>query len=534
MKMRLAPFLCSAVLASTFCLSKPVIAAAPAADHLTFIVINDTYRAENFAYLRTLRAQLEKTEGHVLVLHAGDFLFPSLLSQRYNGEQMIDVMNMMDGNEQAFDPYMFITFGNHEFEKDKMKHVGMLQSRIDESQFDWVGSNIHFKTGDNGQPVIQSKNLVDDALVEVNGVKVGIVSATTQTKTAEFIENFAPTHEVIGRLTRELRGKGARLVIAITHQRVSEDEEMLSTLGKDAPDLVAGGHEHERHLKQVDGHALVKADSDVKSAAIVKVQLTPDGPKFVTHYVDFPGKLSPDLKIQQRVADWTARFGKEYCIEKHAAENCMQEVLGKTQVDLMGEELMIRRFETNLGDLLADTAKTSFLQQGAQIAFLNSGGMRLNYNIPAGPISRTHVDSLFAFPTPLSLIKITGAQLQTVVDHAITDWTGNGRWLQISGFSFRHNPQTGKADKLSLMTPNGPRLIQPEDTLLAVTNNYLLDASGDQDGYRMLSDKMKVEPNAPGVELKDKLIEALKAAGNKGVSPHVDHRICNTDKNKGC
>ena len=142
------------------------------------------------------------------------------------------------------------------------------------------------------------------------------------------------------------------------------------------------------------------------------------------------------------------------------------------------QELTIRRFETNLGNWLADTARTSFADQGAQIAFLNAGGMRLNQNIPAGELNRRHLDTLFAYPTRLAMIRLSGAQLQAVVNHAITDWTGNGRWLQVSGFAFKQNPATGTAEQLSLITPQGLRPIQADETLLAVTNDYLLDASG--------------------------------------------------------
>ena len=47
---------------------------------LTILVINDVYRLDNLPYVRHLRASLEQSEGEVLMLHAGDFLFPSLLS----------------------------------------------------------------------------------------------------------------------------------------------------------------------------------------------------------------------------------------------------------------------------------------------------------------------------------------------------------------------------------------------------------------------------------------------------------------------
>ncbi len=507
---------------------------APPTDQVTFIVVNDTYRGDNFPYLRSLRAKLEKTTGDVVILHAGDFLFPSLLSQRYNGEQMVDILNLLDGDAEARDPHLFVAFGNHEFEKDKLKHAPLLQSRINESQFDWLGSNIVFGTDAAGKKLIAGEALVESRLLTVNGVKVGFVGATTDIKGAEYIDHFVPPADAIRRLTRQLRQQGAQLVVAVTHQTVNEDKAMLVALGNDAPDFVAGGHEHERKHEVVNGRHLVKADADANSAAIVRINLGQPVPSTTVEYVELPGHYPPDRALQRRMLAWNERFDRDYCSDLQRAPDCMQEVLGKSRVDLVAEELTIRRFETNLGNLLADTAREAFASQDAQIAFLNSGGMRLNYNLPAGDITRRHIDTLFAFPTQLSLIRISGRQLQEVVNHAITDWTGNGRWLQISGFAFRHDPAQQTATGLSLITPQGLRPIQPDEMLLAVTNDYLLNEAGDQDGYRMLKSAMKVHPEQATVDLKAQLIDVLARTRDTGIAPTVEGRICNLQQTPRC
>ena len=87
--------------------------------------LNDIYRIEGLAdgrgglaRVRTLRTELEQDcPGDVMITHAGDALFPSLLSRVFNGEQMIDALNSLDGNPDAFDARMFFTPGNHEFDK---------------------------------------------------------------------------------------------------------------------------------------------------------------------------------------------------------------------------------------------------------------------------------------------------------------------------------------------------------------------------------------------------------------------------------
>ncbi|QTR52713.1 bifunctional metallophosphatase/5'-nucleotidase [Thiothrix unzii] len=500
---------------------------------LTILVINDVYRLDNLPYVRHLRASLEQSEGEVLMLHAGDFLFPSLLSQRYDGEQMVDVLNYLDGDGAAFDEHMFITFGNHEFEKGKLKHAQLLQSRITESQFAWLGTNVEFKSIEPGRQMVQADNLLPSKLITLNGVKVGVLSATTDVKGADYIRRFIPPMQAVRTTSRALRQQGAQVVIALTHLTLKEDRALLEQLGDDAPDLIAGGHEHDRQSVQVNGRRIVKADADAMSAAVVRLDAANPKQSSVT-FVDLPGKYTPDAGVVARINQWDARFAEGFCGERGESNACLTQVLGKTAVDLIAEELTIRRFETNLGNWLADTARTSFADQGAQIAFLNAGGMRLNQNIPAGELNRRHLDTLFAYPTRLAMIRLSGAQLQAVVNHAITDWTGNGRWLQVSGFAFKHNPATGTAEQLSLITPQGLRPIQADETLLAVTNDYLLDASGDQDGYRMLGENLIVAPDQPRLELKDKVLEALQQAGSAGIAPRVEGRVCNASKPGVC
>lgn len=500
---------------------------------LTILVINDVYRLDNLPYVRHLRASLEQSEGEVLMLHAGDFLFPSLLSQRYDGEQMVDVLNYLDGDGAAFDEHMFITFGNHEFEKGKLKHAPLLQSRITESQFAWLGTNVEFKSIEPRRQMVQADNLLPSKLITLNGVKVGVLSATTDVKGADYIRRFIPPMQAVRTTSRALRQQGAQVVIALTHLTLKEDRALLEQLGDDAPDLIAGGHEHDRQSVQVNGRRIVKADADAMSAAVVRLDAANPKQSSVT-FVDLPGKYTPDAGVVARINQWDARFAEGFCGEKGESNACLTQVLGKTAVDLIAEELTIRRFETNLGNWLADTARTSFADQGAQIAFLNAGGMRLNQNIPAGELNRRHLDTLFAYPTRLAMIRLSGAQLQAVVNHAITDWTGNGRWLQVSGFAFKHNPATGTAEQLSLITPQGLRPIQADETLLAVTNDYLLDASGDQDGYRMLGENLIVAPDQPRLELKDKVLEALQQAGSAGIAPRVEGRVCNASKPGVC
>ena len=87
---------------------------------LTFIHLNDTYRvgavedgnAGGFSRVVTLVRELQAQGRDVRILHGGDFLYPSLESQLWDGLQMVDAMNFVD----AVAP-MYVTAGNHEFDR---------------------------------------------------------------------------------------------------------------------------------------------------------------------------------------------------------------------------------------------------------------------------------------------------------------------------------------------------------------------------------------------------------------------------------
>ena len=112
-----------------------------------------------------------------------------------------------------------------------------------------------------------------------------------------------------------------------------------------------------------------------------------------------------------------------------------------------------------------------------------------------------------------------------MLDRAVTGWDGNGWWLQVSGLAFRHDPQAGTATGVTLLTAGGPRPLDPHERILAVTQTFLVDpAMGDQDGYTMLNPQQVV---AAGPDLKQRVIDALGAAGTAGIAPAVEGRICN-------
>ncbi len=519
---------------------------------LVILSINDVYRIEGvdegtaggLPRVRALRRELEKEHPDLLFLHAGDLLFPSLLSRQLLGEQMIDVLNQLDGAPGQDDSRFVAVFGNHEFEKAGLEDAGMLQTRVEESEFLWLDTNLRWAEGDDGKPLVDSPRLRDTVLLESGGVRVGLYGLVTDLENPEYVVDFGDLEAVARRSIRELRSRGAEVVVALTHLPMGEDLKVLRALGSDGPDLVIGGHEHNRlcgaldasgaEIRCEEGESLpprpvIKADAEARTAAVVRVRPRAEGgaPEIALEFRHLDTETPEDPALRAVVDDWLQRHEAQYCFDKmQRPPGCLSEVLGHTRVRLQGEELRIRRFESNLGNFIVDQALEGYRDGGAVAAFINSGSIRLNQDIPSGAdITLRHLEEIFQFSSDLRLLKIRGEVLQQVLEHSITDWTGNGRFLQLAGIAFRHDPDRETADRLTLLTPDGPRLVDPEEELLVVTSDYLATPATGQDGYTMLTADMVIA-DAESKTLRELTVDALREAGTSGIAPEVEGRIC--------
>ena len=272
------------------------------------------------------------------------------------------------------------------------------------------------------------------------------------------------------------------------------------------------------------------------SASVVEVTLPAAGgePRVEHRFVDLDESVPLDPAVAERVTFWTSLHDRLFCAQTGQQPGCLAVEIGRTDVELVAEELEIRRFETNLGNWVADRMLEPFDEASERpegtaglplVAFVNSGSLRLNQDVAPGPVTKQTVEELFAYPAPLQLIEIDGATLKQVAARSVEGWSGGGWWLQIAGWAFRHDPQAGTASGVTLLTEDGPRAIRDDERLLAVTQKYLVDPGmGDQDGYTMLGMDDRV---AEGPDLKLLVIQALGDAMQNGISPQVVGRICN-------
>ena len=496
------------------------------------LAINDVYRAEGLdngqlgglARVKTLRDQLIAQDKQVLLLHAGDFLQPSFSSRVNKGAAMIDAMNQLDGAESDFDNNMIITFGNHEFDKSKMKYLPMVQQRIDESQFNWLDSNINWYH-DSKLGKIHSNKINKWMIKELGGIKIGLYSLTTDMTHPQYIASFDNPLEVSKHYVPFLKKQGAEIVIALTHQRMGNDKEVLNLESQYRPDIIIGGHEHYRQNEQINGRWIIKADADALSAAVIDVTLVNGHASFLPTFIDLDANVTKDYIVQQTIDNWIQKTKVKYCHKIHEDDSCLDLAYGATKVNLIAEESEIRRFETNMGNFIADTALEEFKLCQTDIALINSGSVRLNHNISANSnITRKHIEGMFPYPSDLKKIQINGKILKQILNHSIDMWTANGHWLLVAGIKFTHNPETQKFSHLRLA--NG-KPIADNDRLTVVLPQYLIDNKTDHDGYTMINQSMILDCDKNGSNLKNLVINRIKNTAN-GINPKKDGRICNT------
>ena len=62
----------------------------------------------------------------------------------------------------------------------------------------------------------------------------------------------------------------------------------------------------------------------------------------------------------------------------------------------------------------------------------------------------------------------------------------------------------------------------------------LVDPAGGQDGYTMLSPSQVVDLGRDHADLRRLVVAALEAAGDVGIAPEVEGRICNATRQGPC
>ena len=174
----------------------------------------------------------------VLITANGDVLGGSSLLQHSHGKVAVEVMNSI--------PVDIAVLGNHEFDYGD----DILMERIDESDCTWLGSNVYYSDTDDGKPRYFPGVEGDGVIYTLqDNLRLGVFGlCTKQTPKISYPSaNVTFDEDVLAvarKICKQLRERGAQVIVAITH--MSEAEDVILAKDKEASvDLILGGHEHE-------------------------------------------------------------------------------------------------------------------------------------------------------------------------------------------------------------------------------------------------------------------------------------------------
>lgn len=497
----------------------PTLAAQEFRPQAAFIQLNDVYRidaVENGAVggigrTVTLAARTRRdTRLPTAVLHAGDFIAPSLESRYFGGLQMIDALNFLHARAP-----LLVVPGNHEFDE---RRPDMLAGAIRASRFPWLASNVRLNTGD----AEADRRLGRDTVIHAGGMRVGVFTLT-------FIDaprSYATVnHDWVALAERQitaLEGQGVDAIVGLTHLDLSVDRQ-IAALRRAHPKLVwiAGGHEH--YLIQnpaTDTSALVtKGDSNARRVWRVLLGRAGGAPAVRAEPVALDSTVAVDPVYRRDVQEkWAARMRERVPF--------FDTRIGMAATRLEGSEETVRDAESNWGSWLADQMRTAFPDVRTDLAVLNGGALRID-DAFTGPIRWEHLARTFGFPTRVGLVWLRGRDVrELLLERSVSGGRGEGRFLQVSGARFRfdrHLPVGDRVTQVQMQNPDGSWAPLDETRVYVVAVPDYLYGGGD--GYTFKNAAIMTVP--PGPDVKLLAFDALTAAYARGeaIAPRVEGRI---------
>lgn len=475
----------------------------PAAKDIVILYTNDAHCGieDGMGYqgLSAAKRALLAAGNKVLLVDNGDAVQGDTIGTLSKGEYIIDIMNKLG--------YDVATPGNHEFDYG----MDQFNKLVEKADFDYISCNFVDK---DGNPVLKPY-----VIKEADGVKIAFVgistpkTITTSTPTyfqdgnGNYIYGFMQDdtgeklYAAVQSAVDAARKEGAKYVIAMAHLGIEADcqpwtssDVIVNTSGID---VVLDGHSHSTIagdiVKNKEGKDVILTSTGTKLANIGCLTISADG------------KVSSTLINDDGVGETISEIKKGY-------EEMVNTVVASTKVELtvndpVSGERMVRRQETNLGDLCADAYRA---MSGADIAVVNGGGIRVS--IPAGDITYGQIIAVHPFGNEMCVVEATGQQILDALEMGARNAPGEcGGFLQVSGMSYEIDLNveptvevnadgmfTGVSGEYRVKNVKvGDEPLDLAKTYTLASHNYMLKSAGDGmamfQGCTLLQDSVMID-----------------------------------------
>jgi len=461
------------------------------------------------ARLMTAIAEARKRSNNSILVDGGDQFQGSLFYTYYKGKVAAEMMNRMG--------YDAMTVGNHEFDDGPE----VLRGFMDAVNFPVLMSNADY----SGEELLATK-LLKSTVIERGGEKLGLIGLTPQDTdelsspgpNVHFTDPVPAVQAEVDRLTAQ----GVDKIIVLSHSGYEVDKSVAARTS--GVDVIVGGHSHTL-LSNVSKRAKGPYPTMVNGVAIVQayaygkflgeLNVTFDDGGNLTEAVGEP--LIMDASVTEDDAT-VARIAEL----AQPLDQIRNKVVASAAAPIEGDRKVCRVQECAMGNLVADAMLDRVADQGVQIAIANSGGLRAS--IDAGDVTMGEVLTVLPFQNTLSTFEISGQGIIDALENGVSQVEEvKGRFPQVAGLQFTWDPSVapnqGRVQEVMVASEDGWVPIDPAQTYLVVTNNYVRNGG---DGYKMFAGDDKNAYDY-GPDLADVLAEYL--AEHAPYQPYTDGRI---------
>jgi 5'-nucleotidase len=491
--------------------------------------------------IKNLRAQQKQESPYSFTVGAGDLVGATpLVSAAFHDEPVVDEMNALGLDVTSV--------GNHEFDEGvnellRLQRGGCHPTDGCQDGDGFRGAKYPILAANTVYKQSRKPILKPYTIKKVGGVKIGFVGMTLE-GTPSIVNpagitnvDFLDESQTANRYAQELRRKGVHSLVLLLHeggfQSSTTDvngctgfsgpvEDIVSRL---APEYgaVVSGHTHTWYscgLPNSLGDEVLVTSAGSNGRLITDIGLTID--KRTKQIVAAEGQNLIVENSDPALVDPTAKaIADKY---RTAVAPIANRVVGSITSDITNTANPAG--ESALGDVIADGMVAYTQADGAQLAFMNPGGIRASLifnNSPGGeaPGQVTYGETFTVQPfnNLVATVTLTGAQIKEVLEQQFVGYAGqtSTKFLQVSeGFTYSYDTTRALGDRISNMALNGTA-IDPAASYRVTTNDFVANGG---DGFTKMSAATN-RTTAPGFD-----VDALAAYLGAGpVAPGPMNRI---------
>ncbi|MCU0774447.1 MAG: thiosulfohydrolase SoxB [Ideonella sp.] len=464
-----------------------------------------------FAHLATLVKQLKASRPGALLLDGGDTWQGSATALWTNAQDMVDACKAL--GVDVMTGHWEFTYGMERVKEIVEKDFkGGTGSGAAAHRVDFVAQNI--KTADFGDPVFAPY-----VIREINGVPCAIVGqafpytpiANPRYMVADW--EFGIRDADMQKAVDEARGKGAQVVVVISHNGMDVDLKMASRVR--GIDAIFGGHTHDGvpvavPVKNAGGTTLVtNAGSNGKFLGLMDFQVS--GGKVT----DFRYRLLPvfanQLKADPEMDALITKIRAPY-------EAKLSEKLAVT------DGLLFRRgnFNGSWDQLVCDALIDV---QGADIAF--SPGFRWGTSLlPGDTITRELLMDQLAITYPYATVtSMSGEMIKTVLEDVADNlfnpdpyYQQGGDMVRVGGLTYAIDPMASMGSRISDMRLKGQPIEAGKSYKVAGWAPVAEEAAraGNKPVWEVVETWLKANPRVSTRKINTPKIAGM--AGNPGIA----------------